>query len=54
MKNRYFAFFAPSSQTPSFAIRAHEKEEVELLIYAWLVLTIQASQEKEKSGILEN
>ena len=34
MKNRYFAFFSPSSQTPYFAIRAHEKEEVQLLINA--------------------
>lgn len=34
MKNRYFAFFAPSSQPYYFAIRAHEKEEVQLLINA--------------------
>ena len=53
MKDRYFAFFSPSSQPHYFAI-PHEKEEVQLLIYAWLALTIQASQEKEKSGILEN
>ena len=54
MKNRYFAFFSPSSQTPYFAISAHEKEEVELLFLSTLVLTIQASQEKKKSGTLEN
>ena len=32
MKNKYFAFFAPSSPVPYFAIRAHSKEEVQYLI----------------------
>lgn len=34
MKTRYFAFFAPSSKIPYFAVRAQEKEEVQLLINA--------------------
>lgn len=47
MKDRYFAFFALSSQPHYFAI-PHEKEEVQLLINALLVLTIQAKlKEKE-------
>lgn len=34
MKSKYFAFFVPSSPIPYFIIRAHEKEEVQLLINA--------------------
>lgn len=32
---RYFAFFVPYSPIHYFAIRAHEKEEVQLLINAY-------------------
>lgn len=34
MKNKYFAFFMPSSPIPYVAIRAHSKEDVQHLINA--------------------
>lgn len=34
MKNRYFAFFVPSSPIQYFIIRAYDKEEVQYLINA--------------------
>lgn len=32
MKSKFFAFFVPSSPIHHFAIRAHSKKEVQLLI----------------------
>lgn len=34
MKNRYFAFFVPSSPIPYFIVRAYGKEDVRYLIDA--------------------
>lgn len=46
MKNKYFAFFMPSSPIPYVAIRAHSKEDVQHLINACSNYTSKPKKEE--------